>query len=873
MANINVGLQTSNDPNYTGAVKEASRFDYNNSSKYNTLFSDLADNIKNGVEGAKNVVNSMIKEDVRYGYDKIIGAQGVDVAADNPLTPAQLDKGGNPSVMTSNGSTAAEGPSMGGSTSGSPMDANRPPQAQQDSFKNRIQSLQAAYSQGRIGDTYYTTQLEAMNRAIRAKYPGFRDEVDAMVQTITGINPANSLRKAVLNDLSTAQSEADKAQNKIQDFAKSNLEYLSPQTIQKVAQGKATMGDLMLEVQPQKIEENRISLAKSRLALKKDQNAATSEDASQTATQVINSIDSKLMNSTSVNGVSINGWLDKIREEIKDGKSLTPDRENQIKAEFLQMKQNYENGLNNMWNSSLAPGNKNTLASTLNDPGRQKAINDNAMKKFDLIEQAITNKDYGLLNQTSNAIKSMTDNTARTILEKYPTIGVTSAIAKMPGMANILQNLMTSQPGMYSDLQNQVSSAIRVHNLTGGVYQPEGQTSASDDLKTYASVPGNKTPEGMNRYLRERAIELSNPQLPLDMRANAARKMFSADNNQFILKWGTSGSKVQMFNTLTSPEITKSMEEIGKLNPDVWQNYSKWSMNTFANGFKTVFNDVNNVNNRELIDVKWDPASKQFAVFPSEKGIEDSKKYSVGLGGFIIRQIEQRNNLNVSNAVGQVNSMIKNIEPILKANGFDPAKEIPNLTRNIQIQDKKNSTFWGKLVSGSSTDDAGLASFGGSSLNFTEPSSRGQYATDKVMESEKVNHGADLKNLNAGAQKMLDGLIGEGVVDKIEVKSGFRDPERNARAGGAKYSKHLDGSAVDLDISGYSDEQKAAVLDAAIKHGAKGIGVYPSGNSLHIDTRETPTTWGFSPFGKYKGVDISEQPKWAQEPLKKLFNK
>ena len=81
--------------------------------------------------------------------------------------------------------------------------------------------------------------------------------------------------------------------------------------------------------------------------------------------------------------------------------------------------------------------------------------------------------------------------------------------------------------------------------------------------------------------------------------------------------------------------------------------------------------------------------------------------------------------------------------------------------------------------------------------------------------------------------------------------------ERNAAVGGARYSKHLEGGAVDISLKGYSDEEKAALLEAAIAHGAKGIGLYPGGTSLHIDTRDTPATWGYSPFGKYKGVHWS----------------
>jgi hypothetical protein len=80
------------------------------------------------------------------------------------------------------------------------------------------------------------------------------------------------------------------------------------------------------------------------------------------------------------------------------------------------------------------------------------------------------------------------------------------------------------------------------------------------------------------------------------------------------------------------------------------------------------------------------------------------------------------------------------------------------------------------------------------------------------------------------------------------------------------------GGAVDLDISDLSDEQKTKVLEAAIARGARGIGIYPGGKSLHVDLRQSsPVSWGPSAWGRFKGVDISEQPAWAQPALRKMM--
>lgn len=91
----------------------------------------------------------------------------------------------------------------------------------------------------------------------------------------------------------------------------------------------------------------------------------------------------------------------------------------------------------------------------------------------------------------------------------------------------------------------------------------------------------------------------------------------------------------------------------------------------------------------------------------------------------------------------------------------------------------------------------------------------------------------------------------------VPVVSGFRDPERNAKAGGAKKSRHIQGDALDLDVSNLSTEQRIDLIRKARAAGFAGIGVYP--NSIHIDTG-APRAWGPS-FSR------NSLPEWAKEAV------
>lgn len=80
---------------------------------------------------------------------------------------------------------------------------------------NKINSVQAAYSNGKINDTYYSQRLMADVTSLRAKYPGYVDYIDQKVSSITGMNPANAYVQNLMQDINriqtTKRSDVDKA--------------------------------------------------------------------------------------------------------------------------------------------------------------------------------------------------------------------------------------------------------------------------------------------------------------------------------------------------------------------------------------------------------------------------------------------------------------------------------------------------------------------------------------------------------------------------------------------------------------------------------------------------------------------------------------
>lgn len=132
---------------------------------------------------------------------------------------------------------------------------------------------------------------------------------------------------------------------------------------------------------------------------------------------------------------------------------------------------------------------------------------------------------------------------------------------------------------------------------------------------------------------------------------------------------------------------------------------------------------------------------------------------------------------------------------------------------------------------------------------------------------------ANLDRLSGYAQQMVQSVMQRAGIDQSRFISGHRDADHNAAVGGAKGSQHIHGNAVDIDISGMNDQQKRSIVEAAVAGGARGIGIYPSGNSLHIDVRQTPALWGLTPGAPYKGMSVDNAPAWAKPALTSLFGR
>ncbi|MDB6181657.1 YcbK family protein [Paracoccus fistulariae] len=93
------------------------------------------------------------------------------------------------------------------------------------------------------------------------------------------------------------------------------------------------------------------------------------------------------------------------------------------------------------------------------------------------------------------------------------------------------------------------------------------------------------------------------------------------------------------------------------------------------------------------------------------------------------------------------------------------------------------------------------------------------------------------------------------------MNSAYRSPGHNRRVGGAKHSKHLEGTAFDISMANH---HPAVFEKAARAEGFLGFGTYPRSGFMHVDLGPS-RRWG-EPFPARAIPFVQDQPP-AREHL------
>jgi len=129
-------------------------------------------------------------------------------------------------------------------------------------------------------------------------------------------------------------------------------------------------------------------------------------------------------------------------------------------------------------------------------------------------------------------------------------------------------------------------------------------------------------------------------------------------------------------------------------------------------------------------------------------------------------------------------------------------------------------------------------------------------ALDQLSQFLRDNHNDEVKSYNPRTFDVLHTMLAKlnRSTSAIEVLCGYRTVETNEAlrasrtTNAAEHSQHIEGNAIDIRVPGVP---AVTLRDAALSVGAGGVGYYPKGQFVHVDTGPV-REWTFAPHrGKH----------------------
>lgn len=706
MANFNPGLADKTDPSYMKEAKDVSLVDY-----VGAEAKELAgEKLKAAESLFKNTINSSTKtikesafNEIQQGVDLARNAQGVDLATSS--------------------AEATDAQTSGTADGTSPLSGNKPPNASE--IENQFKRFQVARDQGKLSDTNYYGQLESLVRSVKSRYPGFERDIDQMIHRTTGITPANALREAIQQEMTASAAASNKERTKNETFVNNNLKWLSEQNLQDYRDGKLPFSGIQEIVRRNESYEADINRTRADLALKSDQQKLTDADTVSGARKVAANVQSHL----SDNFLTL---ANKAQEQIDKG-AYDPKVFLSAMPQFrIQATRALQDQLNSKEFISMPKEERAAIEKQFNDT-------------LDNYEKAFTNPETGLLNFYKNQASARVDAATSQLLDRSPISNQVAAAQKL-------------YPGLLPSLLSQGEGAAITEDIKQGVFNkqvpgsvnytqpnqnnlPEGTKQELTNAKINAVVPDGVTPQQQldsignfplgrsvgttNSYINNWQSVLTNPKLPPEALKTAAEKMFNKNNLNFILdNFKNDGSQASAYQKLTSPAVTAQMEKL-KGTP-VWDNYTFWAKNNFANVYKDQVENLRKISDRPYVELTFDKATGRFGAEPTAEFIRImNNRGNISLVGNIIDFAERYMSLRVMNKIEDLNKSIDAIRPVLQGDNYDVANEIQSLTMHFgENANQKTNGIWSSMIKalGKSEHVTKDAEFGGTHPNFTQAS-------------------------------------------------------------------------------------------------------------------------------------------------------
>ena len=630
-------------------------------------FGDLFSGVVAGASYLTQVGDTMIKKDIENKvYDQ---ANATREQFTQQLEQLKTQKGGGVgSLLDANASMPNPDGTVGG-----PSVANMPTELK--GLPDQLDSLSNANDAGKLSGTAYWGRLLQQAKDLRTKYPGYVNYIDQQFAQVTGQNPANAYASGLMADLNKGVQSMNAEKNKMENFVVQRNAYPdADKTMQSIQDGSATWNSLFKWAGPQDAKELRQKNAQAdftetsndrQLSIMK---AGTYAD-DRNNTVVSNFLQNSKIQSPTGQPIAFTDWLVEAQAghyKTEYVRQVAEQLRGQLTSLNLNLKKNMDEPTlagksPTFWLGQDVANQKRTAAvkdvkdmlDSLVDPASGAAFiaaNHLIARSSDQNLQAHNDPVLGpQLDAVAIVRHNVGDNAMGDVISKLM-IPPTGPDGK-PGKP-LIPALMdwTNKQKMGMAAQNTVDgSDFTLSKVMDGVIQNRQK------FPELGKVPADTV---------DFAVKvLTNPKTDDVTKSNIVRAAFSEGNMGFLDKIEGIQGKQATFSLLTSPAVTKTMQEFknsSAVGAKAWQSYVNWSESSFADKLLP----------RELADLKnlgpgtsieWNPAQGQFFL---------NKTSPQG------RAMTQANFIDQNNQkfVDRLNAGVASLYNIYKADGLPPEK-------------------------------------------------------------------------------------------------------------------------------------------------------------------------------------------------------
>lgn len=483
-------------------------------------------------------------------------------------------------------------------------------------LSSTLEGLTSARDSGKISGTYYASRLLAEAKDLRARYPGFREEIDDAFAKVTGMNPANAYIKGLVGDINRAASANASQKNRTLTWIRNNYmgHALGEKTYNEYQAG--LIDDV--EVNRRFAPYERFKFELNDRNLKFNDDKLSREDK---AIRAKNNIDYSV-------GVTVSTAVDALLTRIGLNSEADVNRIDTLTKSGALTSQQW-----NTWGQELERTIAMLTVQLTNDAdkyghtqyvGGKEVVNkqiQEGLKPLMALRDMVHAKDTGSLYNAAREAKAIGDQDTVDLLKDSrvgPFFRQVETLKRIGGERYVQEsNLEAIKHGLntkYSTYFQRWSTGL----ATQESMKPNGQFVTFNDFVDEVKAKGVANPK-LNAAVIDEVKKIGRSDVPDEVKINYARAAFSPGNYSFLSKLTdpkgnpSISGQTSVFQKFTSPEITAEMKRLGARDPSLWEDYVNWTKHTLTNVLMhREINDISEIRN-PAIRVGWDSDNKRFA--------------------------------------------------------------------------------------------------------------------------------------------------------------------------------------------------------------------------------------------------------------------